>query len=234
MASVSHARSKLSIAGVAGLLCTCSAPQSKANPELRRACETLVAAPPSQWANAVPPVATRSDATAPLLDALHANPQGPGMEAAVATLGRLGSPDARPYLEDLVRARGPHGTDAALALGELPAPDSAELLLTTVADELADATLRTAAAVSLLRMGRGREVLDFLSAVLLAGTPPGQEAGTRHGLPTKDRWALERHMILRAMRDHTGQTFGLDTDASWPRLQRGVAAFEAYMGEHGG
>ena len=189
------------------------------------ACAELLAAQPQDWPRHLPAVMDEGrSATAHLVAGLEQDPGAPGAQAAIAALGSLGDPHAGPTLERLVRRREPHAPDAALSLGRLPHPSSADLLRSTAHDPRADATLRTACACAMVELGRGGEVLDLLRAVLLAGTPQGEGPAGEMGLPRRSRWALERHMIILAVRHRFGDDLGLDTDSPWPRLVEGVEA----------
>ncbi|MBK8096600.1 MAG: hypothetical protein IPK26_05800 [Planctomycetes bacterium] len=193
-------------------------------------CRALVHAEPKAWAAALPPVQGLGAGAAPLLvDELRAQPTAPGAQAAVAALGRLGNPAAEPFLLELLHDRGDLALEAAQALGTLPAAAATNALLDTMRDRLADATLRTACAASLLRLGQTAAVREFIVAVLLAGTPDGQQGAQRFGLPNKSRWAHERHLLIRALQAVAGQDFGLDTDAPWPALSAATARVDAWL-----
>lgn len=182
-------------------------------------CGVLVQAPPAEWATVLPPVlALGAAGAAPLIAALQRHPSAPGAQAAVAALGRTGNPAAVPFLLAVVADRGEQAVEAALALGELAPLEHAAALQSVVDDRLADATLRTACACTLLRLGIRRPVAPLIRGVLLAGTPAGQDLQVRLGLPERPRWAHERYLIQRTLRHTAGTDFGLDTDASWPDL----------------
>jgi len=209
---------------LAGAACHSAQPVNIEPPETD-ACAELLAAQPQDWPRHLPAVIDEGrTATAHLVTGLKLDPEAPGVQAAIAALGSLGNPDAGPILERWIRRREPHAPDAALALGRLPYPSSADLLRATAHDQRADATLRTACACAMVELGRGGEVLDLLRAVLLAGTPAGAGPVGEMGLPHRSRWALERHMIILALRHRFGDDLGLDTDSPWPRLVQGVEA----------
>lgn len=184
--------------------------------------QALLEALPGDWpqrvANALPMTAAEA---ANLVAAVRASPNAPGAPAAIAVLGRCGQPFDDDVLIELVVDRGNLATDAALALGERAPPAAADALRHAVADVAADATLRTAAACALARMGFGAEVSPFLAAIVLAGTPAGAKAGRQFGLPVRPRWAQERYLVqrllLRAGADELARR--LDPDASWPALE---------------
>jgi hypothetical protein len=83
-----------------------------------------------------------------------------------------------------------------------------------------------------VRCGEHRAAVPLLHAVLLAGTPTGAVLERDVGLPAKTRWALERYLVQRLLRDEgaTELAAALDTDAPWPALaavtQRIVAWLE--------
>jgi hypothetical protein len=92
---------------------------------------------------------------------------------------------------------------------------------------------RTAAACALLDLGDRDAALPFLEAVLLAGSPAGVAPAREHVLPEQTRWALERYMAIAAVARCTGgETFGLDPDASWPRMAAAVERMRAWFGRH--
>jgi len=217
--------------------CTSHQPSPPPAPasDLPSAVARLLAAEPSAWLSHTAGLLDLGLPAVPaLLEALHRSAAAPGAPAAVAVLGRIGGPDAATGLLALVAERGPLATEAAQALGELP-HDTATLttlrpgLLACVADRFADVTLRTAAAAALLRHGERRAVADFVRAVLLAGTPAGQQLQARHHLPEKSRWALERYLLQRALLRTAGDDFGLDTDASWPDLEAATQRISQWL-----
>lgn len=183
------------------------------------ACRALVAAQPCDFAKSIADVmALGTEAAVPLAAALRAQPDAPGAEAALATLGRLGGSDARVLLTETVVDRAPQAAAAALALGDCADAGSAPPLLDAASDRLADPTLRAAACASLLRMGVRAEVRGLVRGILLAGTPHGRELERELGLPRRPRWAYERYLLQQALRDAAGEDFGLDTDAPWAAL----------------
>jgi len=166
-----------------------------------------------------------------LLAAVRSQQQAPGAPAAVAALGRCGQAIDDGVLVEFVADRGSLAVEAALALGERKQAMALPALRAAVADLAADATLRTAAACALARMGHGKEAAPFLTAVLLAGTPAGTASGARHGLPARPRWALERYLVQRMLlrEGATELARTLDPDASWPALERVTADVEAWL-----
>lgn len=208
----------------------CGAPAPTPSPTDLTACRTLVHAEPKDWATTLPPVLALGPAAAPvLIDQLRRAPTAAGAQPAVAALGRLGNPTAEPFLAELLHDRGELALEAAQALGMLPASQTTAAMLDTMGDRLADATLRTACAASLLRLGQAAAVREFVVAVLLAGTPDGRAGTQRFGLPDKSRWAHERHLLIRALQALAGQDFGLDTDAPWPALSAATARVDAWL-----
>jgi HEAT repeat protein len=193
-------------------------------------CQALVAAEPSEW-----PMRWRATqalgprATTTLVRCLRENQDGPGRQAAIHLLGDWHDPTAAAYLRELVAAKGPDTTEAALGLGKLGDPAVAALLVATVQDRDLATDSRVAAACALLDLGQPRHAVPLMQAVLLAATPYGTELRQAQGLPQKTRWAFERYMMIEAVRRFSnGETFGLDEDASWPRLRDGTAAFVRY------
>ncbi len=157
-------------------------------------------------------------ASTPLIAALREQPDAPGVEAALATLGRLGGDGARELLLETVQDRAPYAAAAALAIGDCADATSAQPLLLTATDRLADPTLRAAACATLLRIGIRSEVRSLVRGILLAGTPHGRELERELGLPRRPRWAYERYLLQQALRDAAGEDFGLDTDAPWDAM----------------
>lgn len=197
---------------------------------LHQSASELLAAPPHEWlARAEPLLRAGPPAGDALAAGLRATPGAPGAQAAVAVLGRIGGTTAVALLLELVTDRGPLAVEAALALGELQAGEAHSVLCACVDDRFADATLRTAAACALLRLGHRAAAASLLRGVLLAGTPAGQELQRELGLPEKPRWALERYFVQRALLHTAGTDFGLDTDASWPDLEQAAARISAWL-----
>jgi HEAT repeat protein len=201
--------------------CTSTSPQAEAR------CRVLVDATPEHWGRALPPVLALGPEAAPdLVRSLRHSPDGAGRQAALCALGALGNPDAVPFLVDELHTARPYRYEAALALGQLRDPRALEPLRRLAADAAADVTTRTAAACALLDLGAAADAVPLLLAVLLAGTPDGQALAEAHRLPAQSRWALERSLVIDAIgRFANGETFGLDADASWPRLELGAEAF---------
>ncbi len=194
-------------------------------------CRALLDAPPHEWHQRLPPVLAlgRAGAT-PLLEQLHMAPLSPGAQAAVGALGNLGDPAAIPWLLQQVQARSGLGTEAALSLGRLPAPGARAVLQTTLADHGAAVDLRTACACALLELGETRDAVPFLCALFAADTNFGVAEAAAAGLGSRPRWALERQMALSAIAKACGgQTFGLDPDSPWPRLEQGVRALREHF-----
>lgn len=202
---------------------------------MRDAVARLLLASSAEWHVVLPPVlAAGPSATAPLVDALRAQPTAPGRQAAIAALGALGDQSACGFLRERIDRGQSDAAEAALALGRLGCSDAAPGLLATMRSGAAAIRNRTAAACALLDLGWWREAAPFLAAVLVADTA---YAGTRtadFALPNKARWAEERTMAIAAIaRACGGETFGLDPDAAHPQLARGVQAFERHLAEHG-
>jgi len=197
-----------------------------------RLCRDLVDSKPHQFADrmrAVPELGQGAAAT--LARELDATPEAAGVDAALATLGRLGGADATRTLQRFLADRGPHASAAALALAECPADGVREQLRATVEDRLADPTTRTAAAASWIRLGAGNEVRTFIRGVMLAGTPHGQELEPQLGLPRRPRWAYERYLLQQALLAAAGQDFGMDTDAPWDELLAAADRIDAWLKE---
>lgn len=188
------------------------------------AANTLLSADPQSWGAAARRfLATRESGAPALITAISRNPTGPGLQIAVATLGKLGDPRAIPILEQLLRERSGISSEAALALGFLPAPQSRALLLEEMLYRGGDPLNRTCAAVALLDLDDVENSLPFLRAVLLAGTPYEISLRDQYGLPDRARWAHERIVAIDAIGRHfDGETFGLDPDSPWPRLKAAV------------
>jgi hypothetical protein len=190
-----------------------------ATAQAQLAAADLLAAAPADWALRLPPVLAAGARAVPwLATQILAGPEQPGAQPAVAALGRIGDPAAVPCLRSLLQDRGELATEAALALGELGARDAIAPLRAVAGDRLADPTLRAASAAALLRLGDRAAVEPLVRGILLADTPAGRELQQRLGLPEKARWALERWLIQQALRATAHTDFGLDTDATWPRL----------------
>ncbi len=195
-------------------------------------CIRLVDAEPQEWPQLLPAVLEEGpSATDHLIAALDRIPDAPGAQAALAALGGLGNATAGPFLESWLRDGRPHSPDAALSLGRLPHPPAVPLLRSLAADPRGGPTLRAACAAALVELGHGADVLDLVRAVLLAGTPEGEELGRELGLPRRTRWALERHMIILSVRHHIGEDLGLDIDSPWPQLRESVAALTRALEE---
>jgi hypothetical protein len=87
-----------------------------------RVCRDLVDAKPHQFAERMRAVLDLGQpAAAALAIQLEATPEAEGVDAALATLGRLGGADATRTLQRFLEGRGPHASAAALALAECPA-----------------------------------------------------------------------------------------------------------------
>jgi len=197
-----------------------------------RVCRELVDARPHQFAERMRAVLDLGHpAAAALARELEATPEAEGVDAALATLGRLGGADATRTLQRFLEGRGPHASAAALALAECPADGVREQLRSTVDDRLADPTTRTAAAAAWIRLGAGNEVRAFVRGVMLAGTPHGQQLEPQLGLPRRPRWAYERYLLQQALRAASGQDFGMDTDAPWDELLAAADRIDAWLKE---
>jgi HEAT repeat protein len=160
--------------------------------------------------------------------AIRRNLAGPGLQVAVAILGKLGNPRAIPLLEDLLRERSGISGEAALALGRLPSPASRQVLLEEMSYRSGSPLNRTCAAIALMDLDDVDASLPFLRAILLAGTPAGLPLQKELGLPDRARWAHERDLAIEAIgRLFDGETFGLDSDSPWPRLKAAVERMDA-------
>lgn len=169
------------------------------------------------------------DAAPDLVDALRAEPDGPGVEAAVAVLGHLGGQPARDHLRATLQERDAAAAFAALALGDCGGDAERLVLREAARDRLADPLVRAGAAASLIRLGDRASVRTLVRGFLLAGTPPGRELEKELGLPHRPRWAYERHLLQLALRDAAGTDFGLDTDAPWEDLARVADAVDRWL-----
>ncbi len=195
-------------------------------------CALLIAAAPHEWAERLPPVHQLGPTAAPrLLQLLAEQPGAPGAPAAVACLGRLGGDGIGAFLTEQIQQRSALGVEAALALGELRDATSAATLTACVDDRFADATLRTAAACALVRLGERKAATPLLHAVLLAGTPAGVDRQQAMGLPTKPRWALERYLVQRLLLQEGAAelTATFDTDAPWSTLEAVTRSIVAWL-----
>ncbi len=205
---------------VATVLGACAAPAPE-DPAADETVAELLAAEPHQWSAALPPVHRLGAAVAPRVQqAILDQPDAPGAPAATALLGLLGGDGTVAFLMTEVEDRSPLATEAAQALGTLRATHARDVLAACAADPAADATLRTAAACALARVGAGATAAPLLRAVLLAGSPAGVEPGREQSLPERSRWALERYMVQRLLRAEGAVELAeqLDPDAPWPAL----------------
>lgn len=232
---------------LAGAACNSSPPIDPGNGEaaangdepaaadLDTAARDLVAAAPANWSAQLVEVAAHGAAAGPaLVAAIDRNRAGPGAAPAVALLGRIGDDEAGAFLLGLVADRGALALEAALALGHLTA--TADLtamrqraLVTVANDRFADPGVRTAAACSAIRLGARAEVAALVRGVLLAGTPTGRELQQELGLPLRPRWAYERYLIQRMLRDVNPELPGFDTDAPWADLQAAADRITAWL-----
>lgn len=204
----------------------------RAEPRLPARLRALLDAVPAEWPERIAAsLPMRDEEARDLLAAVCSRPTAAGAPAAIAALGRSGRAFDDSRLADLVADRGSLAIDAALALGERKSAGAVGVLRSAVADFAADATLRTAAACALARFGHGEEVAPFLAAILLAGTPAGAEAGRRHGLPVRPRWAMERYLVQRMLLREGAADLArrLDPDASWPALEQVTGEVVAWL-----
>ncbi len=204
---------------------------------LRTAATDLLGAPPAHWSAACAEVQGLTRSVAPattataLLDALADQPDGAGVQPTLALLGNLDLPRTRRALLRLATASPPvtpHAADAALALGRGSSdPAMIDPLRELVDDSSAPRILRTCAAATLLDWDQPRLAAPFLHAVLLGGTPRGQDAMRRTGLADDTRWALERSIAIAAIDRWAGksQAYDLDPDLPWPLLGRRADRF---------
>ncbi len=200
--------------------------QSPQAPEaIVEAARALVAAAPASWsAKHRNFVRCQGEHSRALLDALQADPHGPGVQISLATLGDLGDPAAVSFLESQLRDGSTvQSSESALALGKLPSPSSKTALLAEMNHRRRDPLVRCSAAAALLDLGAIAESMPFLCAIILAGTPRGQAMQENLGLPDRGRWAHERYLAIEAIkRQLPQQDFGLDPDSSWPALEAAV------------
>lgn len=205
---------------------------SVSDAELRAICERLHDSGAASWGERMAPVVRAGAAAeALLIQLIDERPSAAGAQASVATLGRIGGDDAVGLCRRLVEERSPLSVEAALALGELPGEPFDGVLLACVQDGFTDATLRTAAACALARHGEQDHAPRWLAAVVRAGTPAGRIDERELCVPTKTRWARERYFIQRTLRalGHQDLMEQLDTDASWPTLERLAPKVEARL-----
>lgn len=202
------------------VLAACTAPD-EAPSTADDAIATLLAAAPHEWSARLPAVHQLGAAAAPRVQqAIREQPEATGAPAAVGLLGLLGGDGTVPFLMEEVDVRSPLAVDAAQALGALHAAAARDVLAECAGDHAADATLRTAAACALARIGAGATAAPLLRAVLLAGSPAGVAPGREQALPERPRWALERYMVQRMLRAEGATELAeqLDPDAPWPAL----------------
>lgn len=209
-------------------------PRPPANPDVQADAASvargLLRAQPADWAAHMEAAWSAGERiVAPLVDGLQQDPEAPGGQPAVRLLGMFGGKVAIQFLETHLRERGRNATEAALALGEADARAAVPLLRETAVDRLADPTLRCACTAGLVRLGAGRDVRTLVRAFVLAGTPAGEPLRLELGLPQRSRWALERHMLQRALLAASGNDFGFDTDSPWPDLERAAEAIDAFL-----
>lgn len=200
--------------------------------ELSEICERLHDAGGELWGERMAPVVRAGAAAeAPLIRLIENRPSAAGAQASVATLGRIGGDAAVELCRRLVEERSPLAVEAALALGELPGEPLDAVLLACLQNGFTDATLRTAAACSLARHGELDYAPRWIAAVVRAGTPAGRIDERELGVPTKTRWARERYFIQRTLLalGHQDLMEQLDTDASWPTLERLAPKVEARL-----
>lgn len=196
-------------------------------------CRALVSAPPAVWRERWQQVhALGPDASPALIRCLREDPEGAGRQAAIHLLGQWhqANPATDTFLRELVAARGADAAEAALAIGRRKDRKAVPQLVATVQDRTLATAVRTAAACALLDLDEPQHAVPLMRAVLLAASPYGADLEQEQGLPHKTRWALERYMIIEAVRRFSGgDTFGLDEDAPWPKLREGTAAFMRYV-----
>jgi hypothetical protein len=198
-------------------------------PEL---CRELHSAAPHNWSESLEPVIAVGPKAEPFLIAeLRRQPAAAGAQASIAALSRLGGAAAAEYCQSLVLERAPLATEAALALGEMKASGSDQILLDCMLNRHADPALRTAAACSLARHGEKAKSPAFLAAIVRAGSPAGRADEQAFGLPSKTRWARERYFVQRTLKSlgHTDLCESLDTDAPWPKLEALAPQIEARL-----
>lgn len=191
--------------------------------DVAAACRALHQAPAKDWPQLLPPVLAAGDrAEAPLITLLRTSPAAPGAQASIKALSGIGGAAATMHCRLLVEERAPLAVEAALAMADLPGSADDSVLLACVQDRHSDATLRTAAACALARHGEQDHAARWLGAIVRAGTPAGRADERALGVPGKSRWALERYMLQRTLMalGHRDLCDQLDTDASWPTLEK--------------
>jgi hypothetical protein len=211
--------------------CAVSSAGDRADP-----CADLLASPPDEWPMRLEAAYALGPAAGPrLVERLRTGAPAPGAPAAVALLGRLGGEPAIRFLDEQVQDRTDLAVEAALALGELHASGASATLRAAAQDQLADATLRTAAACALVRCGQPAVAAPLLQAVVLAGTPAGQESGRRLGLPVRPRWAHERYLVQRLLQQEGAAELAasFDTDSPWSTLEQVAPRIGAWLARRG-
>lgn len=191
--------------------------------DVEKVCRDLHAALPHLWQVRLASVMQAGGAAERfLIREFEDAPAAPGAQATLAALGRIGGDAAVALCQQLVNERAPLAIEAALALGELPGSGSDETLLKCMADRHSDASLRAAAACSLVRHGEREHAPAFVAAIVRAGTPAGRADEKQFGLPDKSRWARERYFVQRMLRKlgHHDLCDALDSDAPWPVLEK--------------
>ncbi|MFN3240520.1 MAG: hypothetical protein ACE37K_03300 [Planctomycetota bacterium] len=200
--------------------------------DVEAACRALHQAPAHRWTELLPAVtAAGARAEQPLIALLRQQPAADGAQASLAALGRIGGAAAVTFCRQLVEERAPQAVEAALALAELPGEADDEVLLACLQDRHSDASLRTAAACALARHGERDHAARWVGAVVRAGTPAGRADERALGLPGKSRWARERYFVQRTLLalGHRDLCERLDTDASWPTLEKLAPEIEARL-----
>lgn len=215
--------------------------QSAAAAELRALTDELVTAVPLEWPRLVDRLTQLAlgDALATvLIEAALRNPDRLGAECALAlaaTHASTTAPELLLQVLDHPRATPAVAARAALCLRPGATASTLAELSTRMQDRRRPTLVRTAAATVLLDHGERELAVDFLCAVLLAGTNGGGAVREAYGIADDSRWALERTLALEALeRNSDGVRFDLRADSDWPTLIAGAARIRTHFGRSDG
>jgi hypothetical protein len=209
--------------------------------ELRALADELVTAVPLEWPQLVDRLTKRADgdSLAPvLIEAALRNPDRLGAECALAlaaTQPNTTAPELLLQVLDQPRATAAVAARAALCLRPGATASTLAELSKRVQDRRRPTLVRTAAATVLIDHGDRELAVDFLCAVLLAGTNGGGAVREAFGIADDSRWALERTLALEALeRNSGGVRFDLRADSDWPTLIAGAARIRTHFGRSDG
>lgn len=198
--------------------------------------EELVTAVPAEWPQLLDRLTAKAppDTLAPvLIDAALRNPDRLGAECALALAAiqpTSATSDRLLQIVDHPRATAAVAARAALCLRGGASESTLAELAVRVQDRRRPTLVRTAAATVLLDLGDRALAVDFLCAVLLAGTNGGGAVRESFGIADDSRWALERTLAIEALERHSGGVhFGLRADSDWPTLIAGTARIRAHF-----